>query len=679
MSVFNIKTLGTNLAAAITLDFTVSAVLTAFPIIPLLKAQKAKYWDNSTEPAQEDNSTEPRQEDNSIETTQGSSFQYAITKGLSIFSQIVPGAFFAYTLRGHFRDELKHPWLGGFIGGAIKYLCKGGYLSAGSYNNFAYELGKDYSAKVSANTQFFIIEGLESAVLEGYKGYNNNSTSPASEVGNGILYGLGEGLAVGGLLLASQYAFLNPFISFLETNNRFNSLPFKVITGLSSVAATGLAIYQLDNQINNKLQNESSLISNMKNKVIKATETTYEWIVDPLVHGPYKFLSQLYERPTQAKESFSLTASKFLNNEISPSLNKISSWFSDYKFDFTYVKPIKEEEVAINIGIKDVKEYHLYTSKGTTAIKGVEVVKNSILHGDEDNRFGEFSGLTVDNDGNLIFVSDRGSFVKTTPTYQNGVITELNKSVIGTIHEGGLKLSEQLQDIEEVVFYNGDCVVSHETINDFSVYKGCDFSSGNRSSFAFPDDIKNLPHNKGIEAFGISKQGVVLAISEYGENIYDKKGGKHIAFSWKLSSEFDQVKDLVKFHYQSTPGYGVSGMTFLSNGSVLVLERKYEHNKIMFGENYWIKLKLIRASALKDIPNDTVIEGTNLLEINPSSPYEAPSRYSYADNFEAITALENLVDGKTVVLMATDSNRAPFSQDFLLQVNIDNYILGLDH
>ncbi|MBA8667570.1 esterase-like activity of phytase family protein [Holosporaceae bacterium 'Namur'] len=633
----------------------------------------------------------------------------------------VPSAVLSYTGRYIAKEYLEKPLTGGIIFGAIKNIGTKSFLHTGSYYGFTYEYSAKYNKAtevtdriLSADTQVYTIEIPAGIISEMSRVFINdvnwNTISTAKE--NFLEQNYKK---AGDLICEELYRMLPNFGTALIKGtiegaasafmvNLFSSTIIPVLYGVAATPWANLvavpltlalvitATRQIYESFSDLRQDETSIIHHIENiittigdKMAAPSEYNYipsfqhiqEWIVEPAIYGPYKLLSQIWDRPFQALESAQQMASRFL-----PLVGKF----------LRLNKQDMKNETSFNFSSNDINEYHLYTHLGARALKeGVNIVKNNVLHGyaqkassfsSEEKWFGEFSGATVDGDGKLVLISDRGAYVKAQPILEGEKITGFKDSVIGNFKdENGKFLPYNLRDIEEVTFYNGDCIVSHEGLNieNFSVYKGCDFENGDKKqSFTYPDNIKTLPKNEGIEAFGISKQGTALAISEYGRAKQDESTGIHEAYLWSVNKDYSALNNLKEFNYQSSPGYGVSGMTFLSNGGLLILERMFERNFAKTAEKYWIKLKYVSASKLSDVESGETVSGAELLEINPLSAEQDSARYSWADNFEAVTVLEGQIPDKTIVLMATDSNRAAFQKDFLLQVNIDNDVLNQD-
>jgi hypothetical protein len=319
-------------------------------------------------------------------------------------------------------------------------------------------------------------------------------------------------------------------------------------------------------------------------------------------------------------------------------------------------------------------------------VDGVYFKKGHVLTNDQDSRFGEWSGMAFDKKGDLILVSDRGAYLKSSIVNKDGYLQNFVNTTIGTI---GVRNTDSTKDFEELAVYNGSCYISDESLHQIWLYEDCDFNKlpGKiKTPFKYFDNFyyrdvisKELSYNKGIEAFDINSEGKFLAISEYGQ---DKKNSSvHKAYYWAYTNVYDhliencQAIDFYKeFTYLSNEGYGVSGLKFLKNGDLLVLERHY--NKIFggFAENYEIDIKYIKKQEIENaIEKNTEVKGKSIIHIDNDS---ISGKYGYADNFESIAVKEE--NDLTLIYILSDDNRAPFERSILLEFEINEYLLSND-
>jgi len=381
-------------------------------------------------------------------------------------------------------------------------------------------------------------------------------------------------------------------------------------------------------------------------------------------------LSILSERGAQTKESI---LKKFFG------IPGIKHIFGKYVVDHS------DDVSKLNVVLNNADNYYDNHSI-KLLVDGVYFKKGHVLTNDQDSRFGEWSGMAFDKKGDLILVSDRGAYLKSSIVNKDGYLQNFVNTTIGTI---GVRNTDSTKDFEELAVYNGSCYISDESLHQIWLYEDCDFNKlpGNIKTpfksfnkFYYREFLsKELSYNKGIEAFDINSEGKFLAITEYG---HDKKNSSvHQAYYWAHTIRYEnvfeycQVYDFCKkFTYLSNEGYRVSGLKFLKNGDLLVLERHY--NKIFggFAENYEIDIKYIKKQEIENaIEKNTEVKGKSIIHIDNDS---ISGKYGYADNFESIAVKEE--NDLTLIYILSDDNRAPFERSILLEFEINDYLLSDD-
>lgn len=181
---------------------------------------------------------------------------------LNKVTHIFTGAFIAYSLRDVARDY-KHPWIGGFVAGAIKYATKDGKPLLGAFNNLAYEYTKDH--KVPYELESVLIEGTEEMISKIYESYQkNNSTTEITISGiNGALSGA---IQVGFSLVGIGATIYEPIVKVAEKLPTFVTAPIAVLSLFHCANKTVSAIgqYYLDDGhlLNKNTTNSNSLVSN---------------------------------------------------------------------------------------------------------------------------------------------------------------------------------------------------------------------------------------------------------------------------------------------------------------------------------------------------------------------------------------------------------------------------------
>jgi|GEM_PF-3113823 len=302
----------------------------------------------------------------------------------------------------------------------------------------------------------------------------------------------------------------------------------------------------------------------------------------------------------------------------------------------------------------------LYDLTSVRSVPDVNLIAAHRLSSPESKDFGGLSGVASDDSGNLISVADRkGYFIKSTIKFDKNILN------IEDSNAGNINFTESNEfDVEDIAYFKGDCFVTHEIINQISLYKGCDFDSG--SYIPVPAGVKDFHKLAGMESLGVNKEGKFFTIAEY--DISDDPY-LHKAFMWQYtSSGYDTIKKETPFYYKSSEGYGVSSMTFTDEGNLLVLERKYQKNQELEGTDKFLifetKVKFVPKESVDHIDSGSRLSGQEIIYI-----FNNNGKSTVADNYEAITTMK-LSDGSTSILVLSDDNLLPIEQTILLQFQV---------
>jgi hypothetical protein len=157
-----------------------------------------------------------------------------------------------------------------------------------------------------------------------------------------------------------------------------------------------------------------------------------------------------------------------------------------------------------------------------------------------------------------------------------------------------------------------------------------------------PSAIARAPSNGGIEGLAILPDGRLLILTEQFQNPDGSFKG------WLL----DQNQS-AELSYVPADGFRITDCAALSNGDVLVLERRYVPFAIL-------SARVTRVAA-KNIQPGAKLTGRELLKL------EQPLA---AENFEGI-AVQQTSAGATIFLVS-DDNFSPFQQTLLLQFLLPN-------
>jgi hypothetical protein len=271
-------------------------------------------------------------------------------------------------------------------------------------------------------------------------------------------------------------------------------------------------------------------------------------------------------------------------------------------------------------------------------------------------RFGGWSGFDIDQQGNLIGISDEGYALKATPTINSlGQIIGFDNAIFSSLKgQDGLALSgKMLTDAEDVtVLPNGQLAVSFERDHRILVFN--DILEPAVDSIPLPQDM--------LDTFDV----FTAAFRETGNRQYGNVGlesltivNGHIltVIEETLPSETEHRVYLQNdlggwdnMYYQGLSGYGISSATTLPNGNVLFLERATEYFKGY--EHYNCRIV--------ELDKQDFFQGNHIM-----GKAWATFNSDTADNFESIFTYTT-EDGKTYISIATDDNYAWSERNLLL-------------
>jgi len=265
-----------------------------------------------------------------------------------------------------------------------------------------------------------------------------------------------------------------------------------------------------------------------------------------------------------------------------------------------------------------------------------------------DYRFGGWSGFELDQQGNIIGISDEGFAFKAKPILSEfGDIIGFDKPIFSSLKDesGALLSGKMFTDAEDItVLPNGQLAVSFERDHRVLVYD--DILESATDTIELPQgmldalDVFTQAYketgirqygNVGIESLAVV-DGKVLAVIEEtlpGEAV-------HRVYMQNDMGSWDEM------YYQGVSEYGVSSATTLPNGNVLFLERSTEY--FSGYEHYDCRIVEINK---QDLFLGNHFIGKELLHFDSST----------ADNFESILTYTNSA-GELLVAVATDDNYA---------------------
>lgn len=307
----------------------------------------------------------------------------------------------------------------------------------------------------------------------------------------------------------------------------------------------------------------------------------------------------------------------------------------------------EEIQLANNIG-------DILTSNNITYKSGTILKSNFEL-------FMEWSGITFLENDYVLFVANTGAYLISKMEFDNiNNFKSLAAPFISPIYMGNSPLKSQYRDVEEVSYIkNIGCILSHEPIAGFenfiSLSTSCNFSVNNVFSILeSPPYFKYMHSNKGIEALAASTEGNIVAIEEFGQ---DKL--LHKMFIWNIN----KTKEFRTLFYPTEYYVGVSGCTFMPDGSVLVLERKIKHclTNYSYTESFETRVNLVPSTELKYFDNH-IVKKQPIITIRNNEQ----NSNKFAQNYEGI-GIKVLSDHVNIFML---SDNGPLHETVLLQFEL---------
>jgi hypothetical protein len=264
----------------------------------------------------------------------------------------------------------------------------------------------------------------------------------------------------------------------------------------------------------------------------------------------------------------------------------------------------------------------------------------------KDARFGGLSGLTIGSDGRLYFVSDLGYWLSAHMTLDSEAkLIDLTDWVIQPIlSTTGAPVRNPLNDAEALTrTLDGSFMVSFEKVHRIWRYPPPPLTFHSLPvPISLPAAVAKSPSNGGLEGLAMLPDGRLLALTEEFQNPDGSFKG------WLFEGErFFEVS------YLPTAGFQVTDCAALSNGDVIVLERRYVPLGILSA-----RLKLVRG---KNVQPGAKLLGEELLKLE--YPLDV-------DNFEGVAVQEDPSEG-TIIYIVSDNNYHPLQRTLLLQFQLN--------
>jgi hypothetical protein len=263
-----------------------------------------------------------------------------------------------------------------------------------------------------------------------------------------------------------------------------------------------------------------------------------------------------------------------------------------------------------------------------------------------DPRFGGLSGLTIGADGRLYAVSDAGYWVSAQMILDSDTrLLDLTDWVIQPLlSTTGTPVSDPLHDAEALARApDGSFMVAFETVHRIWRYPPPPVAFySSPLPVSIPAEILKAPSNGGLEGIAVFSDGRLLALTEEFQNRDGTFKG------WLIEGERS-----FELSYLPSEGFRVTDCAALSNGDVIVLERRYVPLGILSA-----RLKLVRATTIQ--PGSKLV-GEELIKLE--YPLEV-------DNFEGVAVQEDPRNG-TIIYIVSDDNYHPLQRTLLLQFRLN--------
>jgi hypothetical protein len=264
-----------------------------------------------------------------------------------------------------------------------------------------------------------------------------------------------------------------------------------------------------------------------------------------------------------------------------------------------------------------------------------------------DPRFGGLSGLTIGADGRLYAVSDAGYWVSAQMIVDSEArLLDLSDwNIQPLLSSTGAPVTDPLHDAEALArALDGSFLVSFEKAHRIWRYPPPPITFRSLPvPVAIPAEVARAPSNGGLEGLAILPHGRLLALTEEFQNPDGSFKG------WLIEGE-----QFFELSYLPSQDFRVTDCAALSNGDVIVLERRYVPFGILSA-----RLKLVRA---ENIRPRSILVGQELIKLE--YPLEV-------DNFEGVAVQEDRRNG-TILYIVSDDNYNPLQRTLLLQFRLAN-------
>jgi hypothetical protein len=272
----------------------------------------------------------------------------------------------------------------------------------------------------------------------------------------------------------------------------------------------------------------------------------------------------------------------------------------------------------------------------------------------EDPRFGGFSALSLSADGELLSLSDRGTWLSGRLATQDGRPVGLTSAVIAPAlgPEGRPLTYSRRFDTESLAIVGGQAYVGLERVNEVLRFDlAGEGLTARGQPIPVPPDLKSLPRNKGLEALGMVTSGP-LAGRLIGVSEQSEPGSDTPTRGFVLTGGF------AEFLVARSDDFDISDLAFLPGGDLLLLERSFS---FMTG----IRMRIRRVPAAEIRPG-ALLDGPVLIQAGFAH---------HIDNMEGLSVHRG-PGGSAILTLISDDNFSALQKTVLLQFRLDERTAG---
>ncbi|MEX0802933.1 MAG: esterase-like activity of phytase family protein [Candidatus Binatia bacterium] len=259
-------------------------------------------------------------------------------------------------------------------------------------------------------------------------------------------------------------------------------------------------------------------------------------------------------------------------------------------------------------------------------------------------QFGGISGLAIGDDGKLYAVSDSGHWLSARMRHdaEGRLLDLVDWAIKPLLTPDGTPTARPLRDAEALARApDGSFIVAFEQVHRLWRYLAPPVTFDSPAApVAISSDVAQAPNNGGLECATVLANGSILTIAEEFKNPDGSFKG------WLIDNG-----RFAEFSYTPAEDFRVSDCVALSNGDVIVLERR-----LSLFLSFSARLKLIKAESIRP---GAMLAGEELLHLDP------PLR---VDNFEGIAVQE--APGGSLIYIISDDNFLPVQRTLLLQFRL---------